>query len=194
MDSRPHSKSRFLPIAIAEGGSTGVSLAALWALERNEGLLAPLQQQLSQALFYPDLRRRHQPSSPDQEAELQRRAMLRASVTLKGVAMIGTGFVAHLPIQLALEGKVDGVAFRQAAVGKGAGVAVALGSIIALNKFAPSAMASLQNALTPILKPFLPKDRKSDSHSQDEVAKLLIVDLTSSAIAGLANYAITRKR
>lgn len=184
--------SALTPILAAEAGSTAVSLAALGFMERYPGSIRGLKQSLASSTIYPRLARQQPELSPEQAMQ---KAEERASLIIKGTAMIGAGFVSHLPIQLALEGRLTGEAMKHAAMGKGFGVTAALGSIIVLNKVAPNALPALQNALYPLVKPFLPKDDKGrDSRQAEEVAKLLILDIPSSIAAGLINYQWAKAR
>lgn len=191
MNSSTNSKKSILPIAIAEGGSTAVSMGALWVMERTEGL-HPIQNALAKYIIYPSLIKTAYPTPAEHQAAMAQ-ANEQASVLVKGAGMLGAGFAAHIPLQLALEKKVDAKGFRTAVLGKGVGVATSLGTIIMLGQVAPSFLPKLQETLAPIISPFLPKDSKDDSRRNDEVAKLLILDLTSSAIAGLVNYGFSHK-
>ena len=179
------------PILIAEAGSTFVSLGALGLMEHQASALKPLKEFLARTTIYPAMAKAH----PEQDqAALMKKAEDRASLAIKGVGMIGAGFVSHIPIQLAAEGKFSGEGMRHAAIGKGVGLAVSLGSIVAVNKIAPNLLPALQNALYPLVKPLLPKDdRGRDSRNAEEVAKLLILDIPSSIAAGLINYHWARK-
>ncbi len=181
------------PIAIAEAGSTAVSLGAVWVMGHYPGTIKPLQDYVSRTVIYPSLAKHRPPSDDAAKEKLQQEASNRASLIIKGVGMIGSGFAAHLPLQLALEGKFTGTGFRTAATGKTIGVATALGSILLLNRIAPDAMPALQNAIFPLIKPLLPKDdRGRDSRGAEELAKLLIIDVPSSIVAGLINYHVGR--
>lgn len=180
------------PILIAEVGSTLVSLGTLGLMEHNTGALRPLKEYLARTTIYPSLARKH----PEQSPELSmQQAKDKASLLIKGTGMIGVGFLSHLPIQMALEGRVTGEGLKHAAVGKAVGVSAALGSIVVVNKLAPNMLPALQNALYPLVKPFLPKDERGrDSRGAEEVAKLLILDIPSSIAAGLINYKWAKAR
>lgn len=180
------------PILVAEAGSTLVSLAALGLMEHNKDTLAPLRERLARTTIYPSLARKH----PEQDTQtLMEKANQQASLTIKGVGMVGAGFLSHLPLQMAMEGRVTGEGLRHAAVGKGVGLGVALGSIVVINKITPSLLPALQNALYPLVKPLLPKDERGrDSRGAEEVAKLLILDIPSSIAAGLINYKWAKTR
>lgn len=187
----PHSAA---PIALAEASSTAVSLGAVWAMERFPKSTEPLKDYLSRTVIYPDLAKHHAPSDETTQQKLQQEASNRASLIIKGAGMISAGFIAHIPLQLAIEGKFSRADFSRAAIGKSIGLGVALGSILTVNKIAPNAMPALQNAIYPLIKPLLPKDESGrDSRGAEEVAKLLILDVPSSVIAGLINYQISRK-
>lgn len=187
----PHSAA---PIALAEAGSTAVSLGAVWALENHRETIQPLQDYISRTVIYPSLAKHTPPADDAAKEKLQHEASNRASLIIKGAGMITAGFAAHIPLQLALEGKFRPTDFYRATLGKSIGLGTALGSIVVLNKVAPSAMPALQNAIFPLIKPLLPKDeRGQDSRGAEEVAKLLILDVPSSVIAGLVNYHFGRK-
>lgn len=184
--------SKLTPILAAEAGSTAISLAALGLMERYPQSIQGLKQSLARSTIYPALARQHPEQSPEQLIE---KAEQRASLIIKGVGMMGAGFVSHLPIQLALEGRLSGEALKHAAVGKAVGVTAALGSIVLVNKIAPNALPALQNAIYPLVKPLLPKDERGrDSRGAEEVAKLLILDIPSSIAAGLINYKWAKAR
>lgn len=183
---------KLTPILAAEAGSTAVSLAALAVMERKPGTIQSLKEFLARTTIYPSLARKHPEQSPE---TLQKQAEDKASLLVKGAVMIGAGFVSHLPIQMALEGRITGEGLQHAAVGKGVGVAVSLGSIMLIDKLAPRLLPSLQNALYPLVKPLLPKDERGrDSRGAEEVAKLLILDVPSSIAAGLINYKWAKAR
>lgn len=177
---------RLAPILVAEAGSTLVSLGTLALMERQSGALQSLKHSLARTTIYPALARKH----PDQDPQtLMAKAENQASLAIKGTAMMGAGFLSHLPLQMAMEGRVTGEGLKHAAVGKGVGLGVALGSIMVVDKVAPTMLPVLQNAIYPLVKPLLPKDEKGrDSRGAEEVAKLLILDIPSSVAAGLINY------
>lgn len=184
--------SSLTPILAAEAGSTAVSLAALGFMERYPTSIRGLKEQLARTTIYPTLARKH----PEQDPQtLMDQAEQRASLLIKGTAMMGAGFLSHLPIQMAMEGRLSGEGLKHAAVGKGVGVGVALGSIMVVDKIAPNALPALQNAIYPLVKPLLPKDEKDrDSRNAEEIAKLLILDVPSSIAAGLINYKWAKAR
>ena len=183
-----------MPIALAEVASTGVSLGALWAMEHDCDKLEPLKSYIARTIIYPSMAKHHPPEDEAAKEKLWQGAINHASLGIKAVGMIGAGFVAHIPLQLALEGKFHGSGFCTAAVGKSVGLSAALGSIVLLNRVAPNAMPALQNAIFPIIKPLLPKDERGrDSRGAEEVAKLLVLDMPSSIMAGLVNYYVGRK-
>lgn len=192
MDTKDNKKIGILPIAVAEGSSTLVSLGALWLMEKLDKPLDPLQHYLTRTLVYPQMAKgKPLPENPEIDLTYQK-AFERASLIIKGTGMVGVGFASHIPIQLALEGKSDAKSLGVAVVGKGVGIGVSLGSIMLLNKFAPDVMPAIQNAIYPIIEPLLPKNSK-DRKSAEEVAKLIILDVPSSIIAGFINYAVAHK-
>lgn len=193
MKTNPNSLSAAPSIAIAEGASTLVSLGSIWMMQHHPGPLNGLTNYVQDTLIYPGMARKTPPQSPEQEAALKASAHAHASLLVKGATMVTTGFAAHVPIQMALEGKFDRHGLKTAVFGKSVGLAISLGSIAVVNRVAPAALPALQNAIFPLVKPFLPKDdRGRDSRQAEEVAKLLILDLPSSAVAGLINYATTK--
>jgi hypothetical protein len=180
-------------IAIAEGASTLVSMGSIWLMQHHPKALGGLTEYVQNTVIYPCMAKRTPPQTPEQEATLKSTAHARASLLVKGATMVGTGFAAHIPIQMALEGRFDRHGLKTAVFGKSAGLAISLGSIAVINRVVPSALPTLQNAIFPLVKPFLPQDdRGRDSRQAEEVAKLLILDLPSSAVAGLINYATTK--
>lgn len=184
--------STLTPILAAEAASTAISLGALALMQHHAGALKPLKQYLARTTIYPTLAR-HNPH--EDQAQLMHKAEDEASLSIKAVGMVGAGFLSHLPIQMGMEGKLSGEGLRHAAIGKGVGLGAALGSIVVVNKVAPNMLPALQNALFPIVKPFLPKDEKGrDSRQAEEVAKLLILDIPSSIAAGLINYQWAKTR
>lgn len=190
--TQPKHNPSLKPILIAEAGSTLVSLSVLGLMERNSSALKPLKEYLARTIIYPSVAKAH---SDQDQGTLMKKAEDQASLTIKGVGMIGAGFVSHIPIQLAVEGKFSAEGLRHAAVGKGVGLGVALGSIVVLNKIAPNMLPALQNAIYPLVKPLLSKDERGrDSKGAEEVAKLLILDIPSSIAAGLINYNWARSR
>lgn len=180
------------PILAAEAGSTAVSLGALAIIERNPKSIGGFKDYLARTALYPSIARKN----PEQDAQASmQQAQQRASLLVKGTAMIGAGFLSHLPIQMAMEGRLSGEGLKHAAFGKGVGVVATLGSILLIDKLAPNLLPSLQNALYPLVKPLLPKDEKGrDSRNAEEVAKLLILDVPSSIAAGLINYKWSKGR
>jgi hypothetical protein len=186
-----NSSSAIAPIAFAECGSTAVSMGALVLMERKPGLITPLRDWVARAIIYPHLQQRHpQGDSPT----LLKQATDQASLFVKGTVMMGAGFVSHVPIQLALEGAFHGEALKTAVFGKTVGLAGSLGSILVIEKLAPNALPALQNALYPLIKPLLPKDERGrESRGAQEVAKLLMIDVPSSVVAGVLNYQLARK-
>ena len=194
MKTNDHSSNLARSIAIAEGTSTAVSLGSIWAMQKYPQALAPLQGYLADTLIYPALARHTPPTSETQKTPLKKTASERASLLIKGATMIGVGFAAHVPIQMALEGRFDRAGLKSAAFGKSAGLGVSLGSILLLNQLAPKALPAVQQAIYPLVKPFLPKDERGrDSRQAEEVAKLLILDVPASVVAGLINYATHRR-
>ncbi|PZP84790.1 MAG: hypothetical protein DI582_07770 [Azospirillum brasilense] len=180
-------------IAIAEGASTLVSMGSIWLMQHHPGPLRGLTNYVQDTAIYPGMAKKTPPQNAEQEAALKAAAHTRASLLVKGATMVATGFAAHVPIQMALEGRFDRHGLKTAVFGKSAGLAISLGSIAVVNRVAPSALPALQNAIFPLVKPFLPKDERGrDSRQAEEVAKLLILDLPSSAVAGLINYATTK--
>lgn len=186
-----NSSSSIAPIAFAEGGSTIVSMGALMLMERKPGLIAPLRDWLARTVIYPTLQKKDPLADSN---TLSQQATQRASLLVKGTGMIGAGFVSHLPIQLALEGEFHLSGLKTAAFGKTMGLAGSLGSIMVIDALAPSALPALQKAIYPMVKPLLPKDaRGKESRGAEEIAKLLILDVPSSLVAGLLNYQLARK-
>lgn len=185
-------KVQIMPMVIAEGGSSAVSLGALWAMERAEGLFEPLQHHLARTVIYPSLAKGQPlPEQPETDPTYKR-AYERSSLIVKATGMNVAGLVAHIPLQMALEGKSDARSFGIMVAGKTLGIGVSLGSILALNKVAPSLMPSLEKAIMPIIAPLLPKD-KEDRKAAEEVARLLILDVPATAISLLVNYAVAHK-
>lgn len=180
------------PILAAEAGSTAVSMGVLAAIERNPASIGGLKEYLARTTIYPSIARRHPEQDPQTSMQ---QAEQRASLILKGTAMIGAGFLSHLPLQMAMEGRLSGEGLRHAAVGKGVGIAATLGSILVIDKLAPNLLPALQNAIYPLVKPLLPKGEKErDSRNAEEIAKLLILDVPSSIAAGLINYKWAKAR
>lgn len=189
MTQKPNNSTPLKAIAIAEGSSSVVSMGALWAMGHRPAMLQPLNRYLADTVIFPQLEKQKHPQGDEARAQLYQQALDKASLLTKGAVMIGAGFAAHLPIQLALEGRFHPSELKRAAFGKGVGLAVSLGSIVLLNRVAPELLPAVQNAIFPLVKPFLPKDEKGrDSRQAEEIAKLLIVDVPSSVMAGLINY------
>lgn len=184
--------STLKPILVAEAGSTAVSFGALGLMERSASAWRPFKEYLARTTIYPTLARQHPEQAPE---ELKEKSEQKASLLIKGAGMIGAGFVSHLPLQMAFEGRVSREGLKHAAVGKGVGLGVSLGSIMVIDKIAPSLLPALQNAIYPLVKPLLPKDEKDrGSRNAEEIAKLLILDVPSSIAAGLINYKWAKAR
>lgn len=194
MSYTPHRPS-LSAIAFAEGGSTVVSLGSIAVMEAMPKTMEPLYTWAAHHIIYPHLAKAHPPKTPQEEAGLRAYAHRRASLFVKAGAMIGTGFVAHIPMQLAMEKRLHAEGFRDAFVGKGTGLAVSLGSILVLNRVAPGAIPAMQKALAPIIAPFIPDapDTKRDEARVRQIANLLILDMPSSVISGLANYFMSHR-
>lgn len=188
---KPFANSKIAPIAFAESASTAVSVGALMVMQRNPALIQPVRDWVTRSFVLPEVKR-EKPRLP--EAEQQKLANDRASLLVKGVGMVGAGFTAHIPIELALHGEFHAKGLKTVVFGKSAGLAGSLGSIFVIDKLAPNLLPSLQNALYPLVKPLLPKDERGrESRGAEEVAKLLIIDIPSSIAAGLINYNLARK-
>lgn len=179
-------KTKIAPIAFAEAGSAVVSLGSLWVMEKMDGIIEPIQHALARTISG-----KQTPEKPQEDPQYQQ-AYNRASLIVKGTGMNLFGFATHIPMQLALEGKSDAKSFGIAASGKGVGIAFSIGSILLLNKFAPEAMQGVKDGVVNIISPMLPKDKK-DRKAAEEVTNLLILEVSSSVIAGLVNYAVARK-
>jgi hypothetical protein len=183
--------SSIAPIAFAEGASTAVSMGALLVMEHHPRLIAPARDFVARHFIGPSLQRKHPADSPDTIAKA---AQQRASLLVKGAGMIAAGFIAHIPLQLAVEGSFHPSEVKQAVFGKTVGVAGSLGCIMLIDQLAPNALPALQKAIYPLVKPMLPKDHRGrETRGAEEIAKLLILDIPSSIAAGLLNYQMMRR-
>ena len=185
-------KVKIAPLALAEAGSTAVTLGSLWAMERGESLFEPLQHYLTRTIVYPSMFKGKQVPDASEKDPTYQRAYERSSLIVKGVGMNVVGIAAHVPLQMALEGKTDAKSFGIMAAGKTLGVGVSLGSILTLNKIVPEFLPSLEKAMMPVIAPLLPKD-KEDRKAAEEVAKLLILDIPATAISLVVNYTVAHK-
>ena len=186
-------KSLIVPIAVAEGASTLVSLGAVLAMARCGSVIDPVRDFVARHFIYPMTAHKFAPANIDTNDPLYEKARDQANILVKGGVMVGAGFASHVPIQLALEGHYDVKSFHQVAMGKSAGLGVALGSIVLLNTLAPKVLTALQKAVCPILAPYLPQGCDHGCTYAKEACQLMTVEIPSSIISGLVNYAITRR-
>src|SRR5581483_6915335 len=133
-------KSIIVPIAAAEGASTLVSMGAVLAMARCESAINPVRDFVAKHFIYPMMAHKPAPAGIDTSDSVFDKACDKATMLIKGGAMVGAGFASHVPIQLALEGHCDAKSIRQVVIGKSTGIGVALGSIVLLNRFMPKVL------------------------------------------------------
>lgn len=180
------------PIAIAEIASSAVSLGTIVVMSHTQESLRPMQEWIARHIVYPLSHRNEYTAPADDNPEFQK-ALAQSSMLIKGGAMLGTGFLSHIPIQLALEGHFDPESIKHVVFGKAAGVATALGSIAVLNQAAPSVIPQVQSSLCPIIDRCMNTSDTKKSNATREACQLLTVEIPSSVISGLMNYYITRR-
>ena len=189
---RPPASRHIKPIVVAECASSAVSLGAVLAMQHYEYSLHPLRDFIAERYIYPVMANKAVHADIDKNDPLLDKARERATMLVKGGVMVAAGFASHIPIQLALEGQFDIQSFRQVFMGKGAGLGVALGSILILNSVVPALIPSIQKLLSPVLAPFMPQCGDHGYSAAKVACQLMTVEVPSSVISGLVNYAITK--
>ena len=180
------------PIAIAEVASSAVSLGTIVVMSHAQKSLRPMQEWIARHIVYPLSHKSETAAPADDNPEFQK-ALAQSGMLMKGGAMLGTGFLSHIPIQLALEGHFDHESIKHVVFGKAAGVATALGSIAVLNQTAPGVIPQVQSSLCPIIDRCMQTDDTKKSDATREACQLLTVEIPSSVISGLMNYYITKR-
>ena len=180
------------PIAIAEIASSAVSLGTVVVMSHAEESLRPMQEWIARHIVYP-LSHQNETTPPSDNDPEFKKAMAQSSMLMKGSAMLGTGFLSHVPIQLAMEGHFDPESIKHVVFGKAAGVGTALGSIAILNQAAPNVIPQVQSSLCPIIDRCMQTKDTKKSDATREACQLLTVEIPSSVISGLMNYYITRR-
>jgi len=198
--SKPHSLGS--SIAIAEIVSSGASLGAVWLLGKHEHAIDPVRDYVATHIVYPcehcmdSGSSSKSPHTGKYDPEMMKKAKERATLLVKGAIMLGTGFAAHLPTQMAMEGKYDVKEFKKVITGKSLGVGATLATLWLAEKAKPGLITDVEDKLKHAMgKPDCPPGEQSDAcRRQDDFCKLIVLDLPSSVLSGLVNYCFARGR
>jgi len=189
----PHA-SLAVSIAAAESISSAASLGAVWFVGHNPQMIAPTKKFLTEHIIYPVMKSySDSASSQNDSGDLLKKAEQKASLLLKGAIMVGSSFVAHVPTQMFLEGKYDLKELKKVVAGKSVGLAMAMASLAFIDYIKPGAIGKIEDGIGDSL--FHCHEAKSPEHCEadKELCKLMVIDIPSSAIAGLVNYQFAKR-
>jgi len=192
-----HHASLGTSIAVAEAVSSAASLGSVWLIGNHPGLIQPIKEFVAKQFIYPRMcqhaAEHPDPLTPEDPAELMKRAEQKASVLLKGIIMVGTTFATHIPTQMMLEGRHDAKEFKKVVLGKSLGLATAMGTLAVINAVKPGMVDNFENQMSDKMFHCKETDPSDNCEKHRELFKLMMIDLPSSVVAGLMNYQLTRR-